>query len=67
MRSASLASLRLDQVVNLKGEVLKRCVLESSQVKGGSNYFVFLTHQRLIAALEEYLEVRPDSKGNNLF
>jgi integrase/recombinase XerD len=67
MRSASLASLRLDQVVNLKGEVLKRCVLESSQVKGGSNYFVFLTHPRLIAALEEYLEVRPDSKGNNLF
>lgn len=67
MRCASIAGLRLDQVVNRNGEVVKRCVLESSQVKGGDNYPVFLTHPKLKRALEEYLAVRPEASVSNLF
>jgi integrase/recombinase XerD len=68
MRSQSLAGIKLSEVLNQNGQVVRRCVLDSSIVKGGKNYVVFLSHPKLIVAIQRYLEVRPtDTDIENLF
>lgn len=67
IRAKSLAEITVKQVIGADGQIKKRCVLNSSQVKGKRSHTLYLTHPKLIAALEAYLAVRPDVEVANLF
>ncbi len=57
-RAQSIAGIRLNDVIDRDGKLKSKVELRSNIVKGKRNYAIFLTHEELRTALEDYIATR---------
>ena len=66
-RIGSIAGLQINDVLDASGNLKEVVELRREIVKGRRNYAIYLAHPELRAALESYLDERPETEVANLF
>jgi len=67
LRVKEMSSLKMEDVVNCKGEILDSFHLTADQSKGDKGRTIYLTNKKLRKNLENYLEERKDDLNRHLF
>ena len=63
LRIGSVASLRLNDVIDSSGKLKEVINLQRWQCKNGKNYAAYINHPELRKALVDFLRIRRDRKG----
>jgi len=63
MRSKEMSNLKISDVCTADGELFEECTLSKSQTKGKKQRRFYLTHSKVIKAMNDYLKTRKDKNG----